>query len=223
MTLTCLFVDDNMDSLSMMSGYSEQHPETHQLAVFPRPKETLDYLLTHPGSVNVVFSDIKLPEMSGLELLEQVHRQLGTRAPQFVLFTGYTHYSIANIAQPITDILYKPVFYSQFEDAIQRVRTKLVNLPAQLSFNEFLSSHSSTRPVFVRNLDKVNLIIGQKNNYLVSARWHQLQNHFVDFMQIHPDFLLNPEYFDRLQSNSLLTKSSHVLPVDVQLIPHLSL
>lgn len=72
---------------------------------------------------DVVFLDIKIPELSGLEVLERVHHQ-----PVVVFTTAYDEYAVSAFELEAVDYLVKPFGRKRFRNALTRVLSKLNTL-----------------------------------------------------------------------------------------------
>lgn len=89
---TVLFVDDEVNILSALKRLLR--PEDMTVLCASRPREALEMLEHH--AVQVVVTDQRMPEMSGIDLLARVRE----RHPQLVrmMLTGYTESQITRDA-----------------------------------------------------------------------------------------------------------------------------
>ncbi|MBQ1573738.1 MAG: response regulator, partial [Clostridiales bacterium] len=83
-------------------------------------KEALKYL--KENDVDLVISDIKMPEMSGLELLETVKKEKISNA-EFVLLTGYDDFAYTQkaIRNGCLDYILKPVEEEELISVLRKV------------------------------------------------------------------------------------------------------
>jgi DNA-binding NtrC family response regulator len=92
---TVLFVDDEVNTLNALKRALLDEP--YETVFADSPKEAIEIL--KGGQVHVIVSDMRMPEMTGLELLEIVKRQY----PYIIrlLFSAYTdiHTLLAGINQ----------------------------------------------------------------------------------------------------------------------------
>ncbi len=68
----------------------------------------------------LVFLDVRLPEMSGLEVLERIRHQ-----PEVVFATAYDRYAVAAFELGALDYLVKPFGRERFRRMLQRVRHRI--------------------------------------------------------------------------------------------------
>jgi two-component system, LytTR family, response regulator len=69
---------------------------------------------------DLVFLDIHLPELSGLEVLEKIHHQ-----PEVVFATAYDRYAVTAFELGALDYMVKPFGRERFRNMLQRVRRRL--------------------------------------------------------------------------------------------------
>ena len=69
---------------------------------------------------DLVFLDIKLPKLTGLQVLERVRHE-----PAIVFTTAHDHYAITAFELEALDYLLKPIGRARFHQAMERVRQRL--------------------------------------------------------------------------------------------------
>ena len=107
--LKVMVVDDEPYILEGLQVLVDWNSEGFEIdALMTNGKEALDYLENH--KVDLIISDIKMPVMSGLDLLEEVERRHLSDA-KFVLLTGYDEFSYVQraIRNNCMDYILKPV------------------------------------------------------------------------------------------------------------------
>ncbi len=91
-------------------------------AVFTSAREALEYIAHDP--VDVVLTDIEMPDMNGLELSRRL-----MDCPQIekVFFSSYSNYEYFRTAlqNGVADYLMKPVAYSALLECFEKVRARL--------------------------------------------------------------------------------------------------
>lgn len=91
--------------------------------LFNKPTDALAFLETH--KIDIIFSDIKMPFMDGLELCEKV----GSLYPDivFVIITAYSDFSYAQraIRSGVMDYIVKPITYAQLDSVCKSIRKTL--------------------------------------------------------------------------------------------------
>lgn len=118
MNLTCIIVEDEPLALEKAQGYVQKLPFLHLSATFDNAMEALSFLKRNP--VDLVFLDIHLGDISGIQLLET-----GAIKSQVILTTAYHEYALKGFDLKVTDYLLKPYTFERFVQAVDRVQNLL--------------------------------------------------------------------------------------------------
>ncbi len=118
MNLTCIIVEDEPLALEKAQGYVQKFPFLHLSATFDNAMEALSFLKRNP--VDLVFLDIHLGDISGIQLLET-----GAIKSQVILTTAYHEYALKGFDLKVTDYLLKPYTFERFVQAVDRVQNLL--------------------------------------------------------------------------------------------------
>jgi two-component system, LytTR family, response regulator len=113
--LTCLVVDDDeIDRLTILS-FLEGYSFIEVTGIFDSPVKALAAARKTPP--DVLFLDIDMPEMSGLELREQL-----MHIPACIFVTAYPDYAVEGFDMAALDFLVKPFSAERFDRAIKRLK-----------------------------------------------------------------------------------------------------
>jgi len=111
-----LFVDDDPKAGELMARFTEEAEFDCQ--VFQDPVAALDYFKQHP--VQLIVSDLRMPGMSGTELLQAVREQ--DNSIPFIIITGYANVdnAIEAMRHGATDFIKKPYDMDELQLLIER-------------------------------------------------------------------------------------------------------
>jgi two-component system, LytTR family, response regulator len=101
----------------------------------------------------LVFLDVQLPELSGLEVLKRIRH-----APEIVFTTAYDRYALAAFELGALDYLVKPFGRERLARALERVRTRLAAPGAGPGAMERARTALDARPLrrlFARSGDRI--------------------------------------------------------------------
>ena len=120
--LKVLLVDDEpfiLQGLKMLLDWEAAGYEVHTAT---NGKEALDFYKLNP--VDLIIADIKMPVMTGLELLKELRETINSDA-YFVILSGYAEFNYAQEAlrYNCTDYILKPVEKEQLVEILQKVST----------------------------------------------------------------------------------------------------
>ncbi len=94
--------------------------EVMLLATFSRAQSALDWFGAHQA--DVVFVDIGLPEINGLEFVDKLTR-IANPMPAVVFTTAYEEHALRAFELAATDYLLKPIKLARLREALARIRT----------------------------------------------------------------------------------------------------
>ena len=121
MKINCIIVEDEPLALERTKGYALKLPFLNLLATFDDALDALAFLRTN--KVDLIFLDINLGEVSGIQLLET-----SAIDSQVILTTAYQEYALKGFDLKVADYLLKPFTFERFIQAVDRVRS---NLPSR--------------------------------------------------------------------------------------------
>lgn len=125
MTLNCIIIDDAKSCINLLADYiSESKTKLRLVKTYTDPMEALA-ALRNADPVDIVFMDIKMPHLNGIEL----SRLLKDNIRYLVITTGDPSYAIEAFDVDACNYLLKPISQKKFNDAIN----KIINLEKKKS------------------------------------------------------------------------------------------
>ncbi len=122
-----LVVDDERDiqSLFEQKFRKEIREQLVEFVFAFSGNEALDYLNRVNHEVVLILSDINMPGMSGLELLQRIRQKFMTPPPVVMMITAYgdaeNHQSA--VALGAEDLLAKPLDFNTLKDKLNKLRS----------------------------------------------------------------------------------------------------
>lgn len=120
MSIRCIIVDDEGLSRRGIELRLRDAPDFEVVAQCGSGREALAAMQAHKP--DVVFLDIQMPGMSGLEVIEQVPRE---SLPVIVFVTAYDQYAVKAFEARAIDYLLKPIDEARFTAALERAREQV--------------------------------------------------------------------------------------------------
>ncbi len=129
---TILVVEDNPDHLELTLLTLQENGIRNQIAVAHDGVEALDYLFgegKHAGrdttqQPEVVLLDLKLPKLTGLEVLQRMRADARTAAVPVVMLTSSSEEEdiIASYRNGANSFVRKPVDFGEFTEKLRQVK-----------------------------------------------------------------------------------------------------
>ena len=115
MKINCVIVDDEPLARKGMLEYVNQVDFLEVRGVFADVKEV--YRLLIAEEVDLIFLDIEMPVMSGIEFIKTLKR------PPFIIFTtAFQSYALEGYELDVIDFLVKPIAFTRFLKAVHKAR-----------------------------------------------------------------------------------------------------
>lgn len=113
MNLNCLIVDDEPLALDLMESYVKRTPFLCLKGRCTSAAEAL--VLLREQTIQVVFLDIQMPELNGLELSRMIGEQT-----RIIFTTAFEQYALEGFRVDALDYLLKPISYPEFLKAADK-------------------------------------------------------------------------------------------------------
>jgi two-component system, LytTR family, response regulator LytT len=113
MKLKCLIVEDEPIAQDILKSYLDKIDFAEVAAQMNNAIEAFNFLKIN--SVDLLFLDIKMPQMTGLELLKALPEK-----PKVVITSAYRDYAIDAFDLDVIDYLLKPYSFERFRKAVNK-------------------------------------------------------------------------------------------------------
>ncbi len=110
-----LIVDDEPLALDILENYISKLPDLELIGKCDNAIDAND--LIQKGEVDLVFLDISMPQMTGLELVKSL-----SNPPKVVFTTAYAEHAVEGFELNATDYLMKPIAFDRFLKAVNKVK-----------------------------------------------------------------------------------------------------
>lgn len=116
--IKCIIVDDEPLARDVLVKYAQQIDQLEVVASCSNALEAFEHI--QQGHIQLVFLDIKMPKLSGLELIESIKNP-----PLIVFTTAYRDFAIKAFELDAMDYLLKPISLTRFLKTISKVNKYL--------------------------------------------------------------------------------------------------
>jgi len=131
MVLNCIAVDDEPLALGLVCSFIEKTPFLKLCGSFSSGIKALEML--HDTPIDLIFLDIQMPDVTGLQLARMVDRQPGKAGPRVIFTTAFNNYALEGYKVDALDYLLKPFDYEEFLVAANKARAyaEALNIPQE--------------------------------------------------------------------------------------------
>jgi len=218
--INCIILDDEPMAVALLSKYVDKIQNLNLVKATTNPFEVLEF--TNSNSVDVIFIDIQMPELTGIQLMEM----LGNKT-KFVITSAYSEYALQGYEHNVIDYLLKPVSFDRFYKAVVKVQEVFKE---QTFTNVITAEEKSDDFLFVKTdgkLIKINLNDLQFVEGLKDYLYLHLKNEKLivldtlkdfelklpnNFMRVHKSYIVRLDQIESIERNRLFIQNK-IIPV----------
>lgn len=207
----CIILEDELSAQKILLDYIEKVQELNCIGVF---ESGLNIPIELLNKVELLFLDIQLPEMNGLEFIRTLKNP-----PSIIITSAYSNFALESYELDITDYLLKPFSFNRFLTAVNRhllvAKRSLSNgdnifLYADKTFYNFKTSNI----LYLKaEVDYVK-VVSKERSILVLDSLTNLKQKLPekDFIQAHRSYVVNVRLIETLSGNTI-TIAGEQIPV----------
>ncbi len=128
MKLKCIAVDDEPLALALVTKFIAQTPFLELVGKYPGAIAALEAI--HNQQIDLIFADIEMPDLNGIELGRVLDKRPG--GPRIIFTTAYNQFALEGYKVDALDYLLKPFNYEEFLRAANKALRyyELIHKPA---------------------------------------------------------------------------------------------
>lgn len=217
--MKCIVVDDEAIAIEGLQDYIDRIDFLEIVATPSSSIEAGEVLKT--TSVDLMFLDINMPHLSGLEFLESLDK-----APLVILTTAYSEYALDGYRLNVADYLLKPIGFQRFFQAVSKaydIFTSRLTAGQGDNTEMFIRQGNSFRKLDVRQIlyaegmqNYVKLHM-EKETVVIHQTMASLEGMLPAdrFYRIHKSYLVNTSHIGSVSGNRVFVGDTE-LPLSSQ-------
>jgi two-component system, LytTR family, response regulator len=208
MKFKCLIVDDEPPAIRIIESYLLKLENMEIVAKASNAVEAFNYL--QKQSVDILFLDINLPQISGINLLKILKNP-----PAVILTTAYSKYALESYEYNVTDYLLKPIRFERFIMAVEKAKTACHHVTPLSAvegpeFFEFKTNDGLKKILFkeikyLQSLGNYIRVFADGRSYvtLLSTKEAEVSLPKMHFVRIHKSYIININRVSSYSSNDV--------------------
>ncbi len=218
--MNCIIVDDNRVALSLVRQLISKVDDLNVIAECNNAIEAYNFLQNN--KVDVIFLDIEMPEMTGIELT----KNLGQDHPIIVFTTSKEEYAVEAFELNIADYLIKPISIPRFLQAIEKVKTIYESKHEDVKINDeeflFIRDSNVIRRIKTEDIlyveamgDYVKIHIPNKL-YAIHSTLKAVESRLSStrFMRVHRSYIVAIPNIDSLEDGMIIINKKAIPVAD---------
>lgn len=207
MKIRCAVVEDEPKAMHLLEEYIAKTPFLTLISAFYDPVQAMQ-LLTQINQIDLVFLDINMPEMSGIDLATMIAPDV-----KIIFTTAHTDFAVRSYEVNTIDYILKPIAYQRFFQSVSKAK-KIIDLErtgARAPAPEkhfFIKSGKKIIQIhwaainYIEALKEYMSIVTDTEKILVYKRMSELEAIMPgNFVRIHKTFMINLDRIQKVEDN----------------------
>ncbi len=214
MSVKCIIAEDEPIGRNILQSYIRRDPRLELTGACKTARETLACLEANP--VDLLFLDIQLPEVSGLQLLQSL-----PAAPLVIFTTAFREYAVEAFELNAIDYLLKPFSFERFRLAVDKAlrypEPQPDNAPFFIRDGSRFIQISPDDILYIEALREYVKIVTTTQNYIIHQTMKGLEEKLPDtlFVRIHKSYIVAIRKISAIEGNSIILGKDR-LPISRQ-------
>jgi DNA-binding LytR/AlgR family response regulator len=202
MKINCIVIDDSLPAVEKLAGFIREMPGLQLLKSFNNGKEAIVFMKN--AAIDLIFLDIQMEEMDGLELLEQLPFK-----PCVVIVSAYSEYAVKGYDYAVSDYLLKPYSFSRFKQAVEKVMDEIGSKP-QKDFIFVKTEYRMERVdfadiLYIEGQGGYLRIITTKSKIMTLQNFQTMESSLPldNFMRVHKSYIVALNKIEQIERNRI--------------------
>jgi two-component system LytT family response regulator len=217
--MNCIIVDDESWARELLEDNIRQFPNLHLVGRAKSAAEAM--VLLAQGDVDLMFLDIQMPGLTGLDMLDALKRP-----PLVIMVTAFEEHALKGFELEVVDYLVKPVPFQRFARAVQRASKlhKLQTIETQKAADDhggyvFVNANYSLVKVMLEDIlfiegmrDYVKIHIASVQEIITRLSLKAVEEKLdpLRFMRIHKSYVVALPRIDSIQKTELVIRGREI-------------
>lgn len=220
--INCLIIDDEQSAINLITTYVSK---VSYLALIDTATDPLEGMrIIHEKKVDLVFLDINMPDLSGLDFSKAVQNKC-----KVIFITASDQHALEGFELDAIDYLLKPVPFPRFLRAVQKAKEMLDKTmePSTAAAHDFIMVQGDNKGKLLKiELDDILYIEGMGNYVSIVCRKQKILSliNLKDleenlsagqFVRVHKSFIVSIAHIDSVNGNFILLKHDSKLKIAI--------
>jgi DNA-binding LytR/AlgR family response regulator len=203
--INCIVIDDEPLAIEKLENYISKLPELNLLKTFNSGISAIGFLKTN--SVDLLFLDIEMKELTGIQLLESV--SLNSKV---IITSAYKEYAIKGFELKVSDYLLKPITFERFVKAYDKVVEELNQINGNPSHKRVfvkteyrLEGIETSEILYIEGMGDYRRIVTTQKKIMTLQSFPELAKLLPRelFCRVHKSFIVAVEKIEKIERNRI--------------------
>ncbi|GGK67927.1 LytR/AlgR family response regulator transcription factor [Rufibacter glacialis] len=214
-----IIIDDDELSRMILERHIQATPSLELVQAFGSSVDGLAWLLKNEP-IDLLFLDVEMPEMTGLELLRTLPQK-----PETILITSHKDFALQAFELQVSDYLLKPVDFTRFTQAvlntIKKLQPQIAPAPvaaAALPDELFVKVDNKIIKLNLNNISFIEargdyvVINTDSKKHIVYTTMSAIDKKLPEdlFLRIHRSFIINLRKIELIEDDSVFMQDKYI-------------
>jgi DNA-binding LytR/AlgR family response regulator len=210
--MNCIIIEDDKLYLRIIEEFVNKTAELNLVNTFSSAVDAINQI-GKESNVELIFLDIELPDMSGMEFMESLEIE-----PQIIIISSKEKYAVDAFNYEVTDYLVKPINYARFYRAIERARKRMQTRSGldKIGKEEIFIKKNSTLVrlkyddiLWVEALENYVIFNTYDDKYTIHFTMKAIEQKLPSgkFTRVHRSYIVNTGNIEVIEDNSVLIRT----------------
>ena len=211
MNTKCMIIEDEPLAAERLQGFIAKLDKLQLVAVHENPLMAIEAL--NAGEIDLLFLDINLKEMSGIEFIESIQFQ-----GKVILTTAYDEYALKGYELEVVDYLLKPFSFERFLNAVTKYQQHTVPKTQKefvfIKTENRLEKISLEEILYIKGMGDYRQIICQHKKIMTLQTFGELEKLFPlnRVLRVHKSYMVAVKAIQSIR-NDQIQLNDKVIPV----------
>ena len=206
--MNCIVIDDDKLTRNLLESYVKKTQTLKLCGSYSNPLKIED-ILSQKNSIDLIFLDMVMPEISGIEFLKNIHN----KNLQVIIISGYKGYALEAFEYNVTDYLLKPIDYNRFFKAVEKAYQRSSQSKPEKFYGKFyIKRDQAFKEIFfddilyIKKTETGVTIFTSEKYYNTTVKFDDILSKLPKslFRKVHSSYIINCEQISDI-SNKYVT------------------
>ncbi|WP_299524048.1 LytTR family DNA-binding domain-containing protein [Winogradskyella sp.] len=210
--MTCIIIDDEPLAVDLLESYVSKVENLKLIGTFNNPLDALKLL--RETSVDVLFLDIQMPEITGVEFKKIIRPEV-----KVIFTTAYSEYALESYDLNAVDYLLKPITFQRFLQAVEKVQEKTVSIQPDdgIDYLFVKTEYRHQKIVFsdilyLKGLSDYVAIQTKEGKVLTLQNMKDFEQILPKnkFIRVHKSYIVSLEHIEFIERNRIVIEGEYI-------------
>jgi DNA-binding LytR/AlgR family response regulator len=218
--INCVIIDDEPLARTCIGDYVKEVDFLHLVGTGSNPVDLIRLL--DEGKVDLIFLDIQMPVINGIEFLKMTHNP-----PMVIITTAYPSYALEGFQLDVLDYLVKPITFNRFFKAVNKskdyhqllINSRSVDAakPGECDYFFIKCDYKYEKIYFddilyIEAMQNYIVIFTRKGKYITLLYLKNVEEKLnkQNFIRVHKSYIVSVSKIEAIENNEITIQSFRI-------------